>query len=1144
MKNQIVDLSRIFPGDSEMAHRMRQFDWSSTDFGSPETWPENLRAAVGLSLPSRFPILLWWGPQFALLYNDAYLPWLSDAKRLRALARPGRETWNEIWDIIGPMLERVWNTGRATWSEDMQFYFVRKLPREEVYITFSFAPILAADGKTVDGILTPCTETTEKVVGARRLETLRRLGICSTEGRTRERVCQEAVSVLRENPRDVPFAAIYVLDDTGKTARMADAVLLQGEHGLPESVGVGDFDCSFWPFASVFQHAEPRGVAISPTLGLIGRAWPDPVTEGLLLPIPGTAPDRLAGIFVAGIGPRCVLDSAYRTFFDLAARHIGSALADARAYEEERKRAEALAELDRAKTAFFSNISHEFRTPLTLILGPTQEARNAPDRALRGSELELVYRNELRLLKLVNSLLDFSRIEAGRIEAVYEPTDIGTFTAELASTFRSAMQRAGLKFEVDCPPVSEPIFVDHDMWEKIVLNLISNAFKFTFHGKVSVSVRSTDHQVELEVSDTGIGIPEHELPHIFERFHRVATGHGRSYEGTGIGLALVQELAKIHGGAATVRSTEKRGSTFIVRIPKGKDHLSQNQIGRRHTMLSSAVRAESYVEEALRWLPGEMANADAQPTEIKPDPTASIISALPDPPKLPGSELILLADDNADMRDYVRRLLSDQYRVLTVSNGADALKAARESGADLILADVMMPILDGFGLLRALRADPHTKLKPIILLSARAGEASRVEGLDKGADDYLVKPFTARELVARVGAHLKMSRDRAEAAETERRLRGEVEAERNRLRDAFAQAPSPIAIFHGHAHHFAFANEAYLTIVGRPPEGILGMSIRELFPELSGQGYFEILDKVYETGEIFAGKEAAVKLTRFGKMDTVYLDFTLLPLRDTEGKIDGVLFQGNDVTEKMLTRTRLEERVTERTAELQNAQVELRALNQQLLLAQEDERRRLAVELHDGAGQWLVALKWRLESLPWRLERNPQQIPEGLNDCLELLDSLSQELRTVSHLLHPPLLEEAGLPVALQQYVEGLFERSGLAVTLQIDPAFERLPREVEATVFRIVQEALTNVHRHANTKSSVVRIKSTLYGIAVEIQDKGSGIPGFKSIDNPNVKLGVGIQGMRERVRHLRGSFDVQSSSSGTTINVILPATGAAWKG
>ena len=321
--------------------------------------------------------------------------------------------------------------------------------------------------------------------------------------------------------------------------------------------------------------------------------------------------------------------------------------------------------------------------------------------------MELVYRNELRLLKLVNTLLDFSRIEAGRLEAFYVPTDIATFTAELASTFRSAMERAGLEFEVDCQPISEPVFVDHELWEKIVLNLISNAFKFTFHGKVSVAVRSTDGHVELEVSDTGTGIPEHELPHIFERFHRVASAHGRSYEGTGIGLALVQELAKVHGGAVRVESSETRGSSFIVTIPKGKDHLPQDRIGGPHTMVPSAVRAESYVEEALRWLPGETPNVDRNPAEIKPDPGASTISDSPGASaKLSGSELIVLADDNADMREYVGRLLRDQYRVLAVSNGADALKVARESGADLILADVMMPILDGFGLLRALRADP------------------------------------------------------------------------------------------------------------------------------------------------------------------------------------------------------------------------------------------------------------------------------------------------------------------------------------------------------------------------------------------------------------------------------------------------------
>jgi PAS domain S-box-containing protein len=386
-----------------------------------------------------------------------------------------------------------------------------------------------------------------------------------------------------------------------------------------------------------------------------------------------------------------------------------------------------------------------------------------------------------------------------------------------------------------------------------------------------------------------------------------------------------------------------------------------------------------------------------------------------------------------------------------------------------------------------------------------------------------------------------MVRDRVQAADTERRRRGEVEAERNRLRDAFAHAPSPIAVFHGPAHHFAFVNDAYLSLVDRSRDSILGRSVRELFPEIESQGYFDILDKVFETGETFCGKEAEATINRLGKMDTVYVDVTVLPMRNLDGEIEGVLFQGNDVTDKVLAKTRLEERVTERTSELENAHADLRSLNQQLLLAQEEERRRLALELHDGAGQWLVALKWKLGSLVQQLEQSSPQIVAGLKDSLTLLDSLSQELRTVSYLLHPPLLEDAGLPAALQQYVEGLFDRSGLAVDLQIDPALERLPREVEATIFRIVQEAVTNVYRHANTKASAVRIRTAPDGIMVEIEDKGCGIPEFNSIDKPNVKLGVGIQGMRERVRQLRGSFDVQSSGAGTKIKVILPVKRAA---
>jgi PAS domain S-box-containing protein len=256
-----------------------------------------------------------------------------------------------------------------------------------------------------------------------------------------------------------------------------------------------------------------------------------------------------------------------------------------RALEVERRRVEALAEIDRAKTQFFANISHEFRTPLTLMLGPLEDMkRDAADAVAltpHYAQVDLVHRNGLRLLKLVNTLLDFSRIEAGRVQALYEPTDLAQLTADIASEFRSAIEKAGLRLVVNAPAPAEPAYVDREMWEKIVLNLLSNAFKFTFEGTIEVSLRQKSGKFQLAITDTGTGIPPDELPRLFERFHRVEGAKGRTYEGSGIGLALVQELARLHGGIVTVESEYGKGSTFRVSIPAGKSHLRSSRLAAR-----------------------------------------------------------------------------------------------------------------------------------------------------------------------------------------------------------------------------------------------------------------------------------------------------------------------------------------------------------------------------------------------------------------------------------------------------------------------------------------------------------------------------------------------------------------------------------
>ena len=242
-----------------------------------------------------------------------------------------------------------------------------------------------------------------------------------------------------------------------------------------------------------------------------------------------------------------------------------------------------LAEVDRAKTAFFSNVSLEFRTPLTLLLGPLEDALQKPAAGLHGESLASAHRNGLRLLRLVNSLLDFSRIEAGRVQALYVPTDLAAATQELASVFQAAMTRAGLRYVIRCDALPQPVFIDHEMWEKIVLNLLSNAFKYTFEGEIRLELTAAAAGATLTIADTGTGIPPEALPQLFNRFYRVPGANGRTHEGSGIGLSLVRELVRLHGGSIAVESTIGQGSIFRVSIPFGSSPSTEhtNSRGRR-----------------------------------------------------------------------------------------------------------------------------------------------------------------------------------------------------------------------------------------------------------------------------------------------------------------------------------------------------------------------------------------------------------------------------------------------------------------------------------------------------------------------------------------------------------------------------------
>ena len=1173
------------------------------------------------------------------------------------------------------------------------------------------------------------------------------------------------------------------------------------------------------------------------------------------------------------------------------------------------------------------------------MLGPVEDllSRSHTDLSPAAKfQLELVNRNGSRLLRLVNTLLDFSRLEAGRMQAIYASTDLARFTLELASVFRSATERAGLKLVLDCPPIAEQIFVDRGMWEKIVLNLISNAFKFTFEGSIAVSLRDAGDSVELRVRDTGVGIPAEELPRLFDRFHRIENSRSRTHEGSGIGLALVQELVKLHGGFVRVESVLGKGSTFLVSLPRGKAHLPADAIGGTRTLASTAVGAAPYVEEALRWLP------DAGQTQAT-DETLTVPELLP-VPYVPGSSVeggsesrarIIVADDNADMRQYLVRLLAERYEVQSVPDGQAALEAVRERRPDLVLTDVMMPNLDGFGLLRELRSDAATRTIPIILLSARAGEEARVEGIERGADDYLIKPFSAREMLARVQTHLELSRVRKQSedalrrrteqfetlvdeaplgvfvvdadlrllqvnptareafgevseligrdvgelirilwptayadyitrhfrhtletglpylvaehreerlgrgvvefyeyqvnriplpegrsglvcyfrdisrtiharetiAESERRLRlageaaelgiwhwyiddgratwendrpyeifgrtreeGPISAEEfradilypndaeeferalsltletgarfffqgrikrkdgstgwveftgqlerradgspwrilgtvldisrriqneetlrqhrerfdmvaeasqvgfwfcdlpfdkliwdNRVKEHFwlpPEAEVTIDTFYERIHpddrertrqSIADSNandtpynieyrtvapdgrEKWIRAIGRTfydeagqPKRFDGVTLditerkqieerewqmtaealaatakfRGVFDEtpvfagimttdgkvidanrlcLDACGYRaeEVLGRSFwDTGWWRGSKDVQNKIraaTEQAALGVPYrenlpyhwadgterlVDFALHPIRDHQGQIIFLHPTGIDITDlkhaeenyRTLVET-LDAEVQARTRELELRNVEvvrqselLRELSRRLMQAQDDERRHIARELHDSAGQTLTALGMNLAQLAQQARNISPDLAQDAEEGKQLVLELSQEIRTMSYLLHPPLLDDSGIGEALHWYIRGLEERSGLNIRLVIPEDLGRFSHELELSVFRIVQECLTNVHRHSGSKVATIRIVRADQNISLEVQDQGKGISPDKLVQLQAKGGGVGIRGMRERVLQLGGEMRLNSEGSGTLIAITIP--------
>ncbi|WP_118913786.1 SpoIIE family protein phosphatase [Mycobacterium shigaense] len=792
-------MSVVFRADEEIGRDLAAVDWASTPLGPVAQWPQSLRTAVNILLASRFSMWMAWGPELTFFCNSAYRRDTLRSKYPWALGRPAHEVWAEIWADISPRVERVLSTGEATWDEALMLILERSGYPEETYHTFSYSPLRDEDASIV-GMLCVVSEETDRVIAERRMATLRELGSDPSVVRTEGQMLDFAAGRLANNPYDLPFTLTYLFGDDGNAHLAGVSGIAPGHPVAPEVLPAGG--PWIWPVEKAARGEAELVDLDGDGWRLPTGAWPEPPTQALVVPLAQQGSSPL-GLLVAALNRLREFDDGYRGFVELVAAHIAAGVGSARSYRAQQQRAEDLAELDRAKTAFFSNVSHEFRTPLTLILGPVDEllSRTTGIDDRTREELEFIHRNGLRLAKLVNTLLDFSRIQAGRVGAKFEPVDLASLTAELASIFRSAIDQAGLMFAVDCPPLDPPVYLDREMWEKVVLNLLSNALKFTFEGTVTVRVRSEDAEAVVTVADTGIGVPAAEIPRLFERFHRIDSARSRSTEGSGIGLALVKELVGLHGGTISADSQEGVGTTFTIRLPFGTAHLPADQLVEPQGAqgISGAI-AQPYVQEALRWLP-------ADPRAVGPDTsTAATMTTIT--PAHSGSERVrvLVADDNADMRDYLCHLLRTAgYDVSDVADGRKALDVIHTDMPDLLISDVMMPGLDGLQLLTALRRDPRTAALPVLLLSARAGPAASIEGLLAGADDYLVKPFAAAELLARARATVELARLRNRHARWRTAL---VDS----LQEAFFVCDDRGAVIE--------INTAFADILGYGPEGL------------------------------------------------------------------------------------------------------------------------------------------------------------------------------------------------------------------------------------------------------------------------------------------------------------------------------------
>ncbi|KAL7425265.1 hypothetical protein Q5752_000953 [Cryptotrichosporon argae] len=766
-----------------------QTDWSKTSLGPRESWSPQLECMINLVIDSNTQDSLWLGTDFVQIYNQGYSKILNHPT---GFGRPAIEQWASLWEGIGPIIDRGMRGESCYFTDDLLLYAIGPTGNFcERYHTWSFVPI-RGDGGRVLGLYNPTTETTDAVLARRRQETMRDLSEEIQVARSSKQYFAGIADVFERNPKDIPFALCYSIakgaDGEGSTLTLEQSVGVPADHpagpakiivaprdilhvddiGSPApsamSAGSGRFlhssERAAWPIAYALQTRQCVVVDDCAAIvkGCPVRQWDALPEAAIIIPICSDgAHEPAQAVLILGLNLYCPLDADYEEWIHVMRAHLTSSLASVRSFEVEQQRLLDKERMERAKTAWFQGAAHDLRSPLTLVVGPLEDVLATKLTSAQRSALGLAQRNASRVLRLVNALLDFSRLEAGRLEGRFVATDLGRFVGELAELFRPAIERRHITFNVDIQPREGVVFIDPTLLETVVTNLLSNALKYTEEGEISVRLSYDANHADIAVVDTGFGIPSGELGAVTDRFHRATTALSRGTEGTGIGLALAKEIVRLHDGELLIESRiadehdedGEHGSTFTARIPLVERDVVFDSIKRE----SFGTYGKAVADDAMGWSDDTASESDRAPSE--PTTAGTLETFLFEP-----GDTLLIVDDDHDMRKYIRHIFSPYVAVLEAGGAEEALEIARQHPTDLILSDVMMRGQTGVEFCMAIRQEPATRLVPVVLHSAAIDDETRMAALTSGADDFLAKPFRPRELLARVHLHMQLGKRR------------------------------------------------------------------------------------------------------------------------------------------------------------------------------------------------------------------------------------------------------------------------------------------------------------------------------------------------------------------------------------------------